>query len=100
VVVQIVDPRRLSWPADQTLSQESRANVAHIVALAVAKKHVPFVLTQTFVMGTDSYCGTAGLPLPNRSRMFPTSAESLSDRTRANPSSVGERVGVRGNKTR
>ena len=40
-------------------------------------EHVPFVLTQTFVMGTDSYCGTAGLPLPN-----------------------GERVGVRGTKTR
>jgi hypothetical protein len=41
------------------------------------KKHVPFVLTQTFVIGTDSYCGTAGLPLPN-----------------------GERVGVRGDRYR
>src|SRR5262249_25421030 len=30
-------------------------------------------------------------PLPSRSRMFPTSATSLSDRTRVDPSSVGER---------
>src|SRR5262249_22405950 len=30
-------------------------------------------------------------PLPSRSRMLPTSAMSLSGRTRVNPSSVGER---------
>src|SRR5215510_10185063 len=47
-------------------------------------------------MSTGSRLGTAGLPLPSRSRMFPTSAESFNDRTRVNPSSVGERVGVRG----
>src|SRR5882724_2575005 len=30
-------------------------------------------------------------PLPSRSRIFPTSAISISDRTRVNPSSTGER---------
>src|SRR5712671_6585640 len=52
--------------------------------------------TENLLVSTASNRGTAGLPLPSRSRMFPTSATSLGDRTRLNPSSVGERVGVRG----
>src|SRR6266699_1281958 len=39
------------------------------------------------------------LPLPSRSRIHPTSADLSSDRTRIDPSSVGERVGVRGLRT-
>jgi hypothetical protein len=39
---------------------------------------------------------TGALPLPIRTRVYPSSDESISGRSRKNPTSAGERVGVRG----
>src|SRR5215813_2651435 len=64
---------------------------------AKALEHVPFISIQTFVMSTASICGTAGLSLPSRTRVYPSSATQLHGRSRKHPTSAGERVGVRGN---